>query len=241
MKKFILIFFVIFSFSSFGAALVQVDEAKKVVTISANLFYYGKEANKINAKMCTDGIIREWAPLSQNQTVSLGTKNNLQDGQYKIQLVVNHEVINTRRANAEIEKRKNFANNYIEIPRDPSEEMMNAGGNVFHDGFTGSIYNDGIIVDFKICAHEFGHLLGLGEMNDTKTPPTLMTQAGIKTPFPEFQVKVYDPRFFSMDVGTFDIRKRKISMREINEIKRGLEFLSFTKGQAVLNCYVCQL
>ncbi len=239
MNYLILFAILIISPAAYSAAIVKVNTNQKTITIRANIVFYGKEASDQVVGACAQDIIQEWAPISNNQYVELGIKNNVPEGKYKINLDITYEKMSERKANKEIDNRVKFENNYIEIPRDPMEDSMNAGGNVYNDGFTGSIYADATRVPFKICAHEFGHLLGLGEFNSQDNLPSLMTQSGIKTPYPEFQVKVYDPHFFSMDVGTFDVRLRKLGPIEIREIKRSLQFLNFKNGIDYLRCNTC--
>lgn len=238
MKTLLFALATIFCFSAFPSALVRVDEKTKTVFIVANLAFFGKEASDNNINLCAQDIIKEWAPLSRGQSVYLGTKNNLMEGKYRIQMNIYYEKVSSQKAIANIRNRKIIENNYIEIPKDPNPELMNATGNTYH-GFEASIYADAMKVPFKICAHEFGHMLGLGEMNSPNEAPSLMTQEGVPTNFPDFQVKVSDPRFFHRNAGTFDIALRKLGGREIQEIKIALQRLSFRDGAAYLNCNTC--
>lgn len=173
------------------------------------------------------------------------SRNQIAEGNYKIIFKLSHEVMDAKKAKKLIKQadERTFRisqKNYIDVPKNTDPSRVIYGGNIF-DGSTGSIYDQAALFNFKVCAHEFGHLLGLGEMNDTSVPPTLMTQAGKPTPYEEYQVKTYDPRFFEMSVGTFDVSLRKISQRELDETKRLIQYLYFKDSTAVLNCRTCML
>ena len=123
------------------------DYDNQTITITANVFIYGKYATQDNADLIKQNIMQVWGALTQYDS---------EDASYSLIWDVNVEILEECE-----EKDFNGVNNYMEITDDVNIELSHVKS-VNQGKFLASALEN----HAGTASHEFGHMLGLRDKYD---------------------------------------------------------------------------
>lgn len=206
--------------------IVEIND--NMVSIFANLYFYGNAANEILSKQIADDINDQWTPEN-------GTANIHGETYLFVMNVTGFYSPGIRQT--DVNENSNPLNNYFRI-----EEY--AEGNIsFVDGInsnTGYFKLDNLLHHSTTAAHEFGHTLGLVHPNvfDIRGHgvPGIMHPRGTVCDA-EYQ---YDPNAKPLAPGgTMNPQHRKVLQRDIDDLF--LQKLYFNEnGKAVVGDFTSE-
>lgn len=228
MKAIIFLFIMISSNLSFGSALVTKDDLNKKLLIEVNLHFYGTKDTTL-AETCFNEIQSTWG----QEKIAI----TLDKEEYEASFLIKSRSISRFKAQVAIKLGRDIRENYIELVESESRiGLKNPDGYLpFVGANTGAFNSDLVNSPFFACSHEFGHIIGIGERNNPRNEPSMMTQAGVMTPFVEFQNHAVDEVYRSFNsIGTFNQRLRKIGPVEYDSLERGISHSTFKNGKANL-------